>query len=84
MFCDLNNIFINLINILKLRGLTMDASQYEKIADKLMQFRNKIPKNNNLADHKARMTCDHMKIKIDSLLMYIDEFAKLDEAGWIK
>jgi hypothetical protein len=49
-----------------------------------MQFRNKIPKNNNLADHKARMTCDHMKIKIDSLLMYIDEFAKLDEAGWIK
>lgn len=62
----------------------MNATDYDKIADKLMQFRNKIPKNNNLADHKARMTCDHLKIKIDSLLMYIDEFAKLDDAGWIR
>lgn len=62
----------------------MDPIQYEKIADKLMQFRGKIPKNETLADHMARMTCDDMKIKIDSLLMYIDEFAKLDEAGWIR
>lgn len=30
------------------------------------------------------MTCDDLKIKIDALLMFIDEFAKLDEAGWIK
>ena len=62
----------------------MDPTHYEKIADKLMQFRGKIPKNETLADHKARMTCDEIKIKIDTLLMYIDEFAKLDEAGWIR
>jgi len=62
----------------------MDPVQYEKIADKLMQFRGKIPKNETLADHMARMTCDDMKIKIDHLLMFIDEFAKLDEAGWIR
>lgn len=62
----------------------MDPTHYDKIADKLMQFRTKIPKNNTLSDHKARMTCDDLKIKIDALLMFIDEFAKLDEAGWIK
>ena len=49
----------------------MDPVQYEKIADKLMQFRGKIPKNETLGDHMARMTCDDMKIKIDSLLMFI-------------
>jgi len=62
----------------------MDPAHFDKIADKLMQFRTKIPINNTLADHKARMTCDDLKIKIDALLMFIDEFAKLDEAGWIK
>ena len=62
----------------------MDPVQYEKIADKLMQFRSKIPKNETLGDHQARMLCDEVKIKIDSMLMLIDEFAKLDEAGWIR
>ena len=62
----------------------MDPVQYEKIADKLMQFRGKIPKNETLRDHQARMLCDEIKIKIDSMLMLIDEFAKLDEAGWIR
>lgn len=62
----------------------MDPVQYEKIADQLMQFRGKIPKNETLADHMARMTCDDMKNKIDYLLMIIDKFAKLDETGWIR
>ena len=62
----------------------MDATHYEKIADKLMQFRGKIPKNGTLVDHNARMLCDEVKIKIDSMLMLIDEYAKLDEAGWIR
>jgi len=62
----------------------MDPIHYEKIADKLMQFRGKIPKNETLVDHQARMLCDETKIKIDSMLMLIDEFAKLDAAGWIR
>ena len=62
----------------------MDPVQYEKIADQLMQFRGKIPKNETLADHMARMTCDDMKNKIDYLLMIIDKFAKLDETEWIR
>lgn len=62
----------------------MDAIHYEKIADQLMQFRGKIPKNETLRDHQARMLCDETKIKIDAMLMLIDEFAKLDDAGWIR
>jgi len=64
--------------------LNMDPIHYEKIADKLMQFRGKIPKNETLHDHQARMLCDEVKIKIDSMLMLIDEYAKLDDAGWIR
>lgn len=62
----------------------MDATDYEKIADKLMVFRGKLPQNNTLSHHMARMTTDDMKNKIDLLLMFIDEYAKLDCAGWIK
>lgn len=62
----------------------MDPTHYEKIADKLMQFRGKIPKNETLIEHNARMLCDEVKIRIDQMLMLIDEYAKLDEAGWIR
>ena len=62
----------------------MDATHYEKIADKLMQFRGKLAKNDNLGHHMARMTTDDMKNQIDTLLMFIDEYAKLDDAGWIR
>jgi len=62
----------------------MDPTHHEKIADKLMQYRGKIPKNQSLSDHQSRMFCDEVKNKIDSLLMLIDEYAKLDDAGWIK
>lgn len=62
----------------------MDPKHYEKIADQLMQFRGKIPKHNTLHDQMARMTCEDIKNKIDTLLFYIDAFAKLDDQGWIR
>jgi len=73
-----------LINILRRLGHTMDTQDYDKIVDKLMQFRGKLPDVGQLRHHMARMTTDDMKNKIDRLLMYIDEYAKLDSAGWIK
>lgn len=62
----------------------MDPVQYEKFADQLMQFRGKIPKNETLVDHQARMLCDEVKNKLDLVLMMIDEMARLDDAGWIR
>jgi len=62
----------------------MDPTHYEKIADKLMQFRGKLPKNGTLSDKKAEFTVDQLKIYIDGLLANIDAYAKLDEAGWIR
>ena len=62
----------------------MDPVQYERFADQLMQFRGKIPKNETLIDHQARMLCDELKNKMDLLLMMIDEMARLDDAGWIR
>ena len=62
----------------------MDAKHYEKIADKLMQFRGKIPKNETLRDDHARFCCDVIKHKIDNLLTAIDHIAELDNRGLIR
>ena len=62
----------------------MDPTHYEKIADKLMQFRGKLPKHGTLSDKKAEFTVDQLKIYIDGLLANIDAYAELDEAGWIR
>ncbi len=62
----------------------MDAIHYEKIADALMQFRGKLPKDGTLGDKKAEFTVDQLKIYIDGLLANIDVFADLDDKGWIR
>ena len=62
----------------------MDATHYEKIADKLMQFRGKIPPNRIIHDPTACMLVDELKYNIDQLLKLIDEFALHDAAGWIR
>lgn len=62
----------------------MEPTDYDKIADKLMQFRGKLPDVGQLRHHMARMTTINMKNEIDALLAYIDEYAKLDSAGWIE
>lgn len=62
----------------------MESTDYDKIADKLMQFRGKLPDVGQLEHHMARMVTINMKNEVDALLAYIDEYAKLDAAGWIK
>lgn len=62
----------------------MDPVHYEKIADALMQFRGKLPKDGTLSDKKSEFTVDQLKIYIDGLLKNIDVYADLDTRGWIR
>jgi len=62
----------------------MDPTHYDKIADKLMQFRGKLPRPGQLSDKKAEFTVDQLKIYIDGLLENIDAYAELDAKGWIR
>jgi len=61
----------------------MDPANYDKIADKLMQFRNKLPRD-NLASPEARVITRELREKIMELLTQIDIFAVLDDGGWIR
>jgi hypothetical protein len=62
----------------------MDPTHHEKIVDKLMQYRGKIPKNGHLGDIKAKWSCDQMRIYIDDLIANIDAFAKCFEQELIR
>lgn len=62
----------------------MDATHHEKIVDKLMQYRGKIPKTGQLADKTAEFTCDAMRILIDDLISNIDSFAECIQKGLIR
>jgi len=62
----------------------MDATHYEKIADKLMQFRGKLPDVITLKSNDARMMVELLKNSLDSVLSDIDAYAAVDEEGWIR
>jgi hypothetical protein len=62
----------------------MDPTHHEKIVDKLMQYRGKIPKTGQLADKTAEFTCDAMRILIDDLISNIDSFANCFEKELIR
>ena len=62
----------------------MDAIHYDKIADKLIQFRSKIRPSNELSSTLARIHSDKLKKLVDDLLLQIDYVAVLDDKGLIK
>jgi len=62
----------------------MDPTHHEKIVDKLMQYRGKIPKDQTLSDKKAEFTCRDMRIRIDNLISEIECFASIIEKGLIR
>lgn len=62
----------------------MDSTEYDKIVDKLMQFRAKIPLTADLEWKNASNKAYALRLNIDLLLKLIDEFAELDGKGWIK
>jgi hypothetical protein len=66
------------------RGSNMDPTHHEKIVDKLMQYRGKIPKNGQLADKKAEFTCDDVRNQIDALIWRIERFANCFERELIR
>ncbi|MHA2344951.1 MAG: hypothetical protein ACXADW_24150 [Candidatus Hodarchaeales archaeon] len=61
----------------------MEPSDYDKIADKLMQFRNRLPRD-NLSSRKARVITSELRSMIMDLLEAIDIYAGYDEDGWIR
>ena len=62
----------------------MDPTHYEKIADKLMQFRGKLPKDSHLQSRLARDAVDDVKNSLDVLLDMIDKLSHDDERGYIR
>ena len=61
----------------------MDASHHEKIVDKLMQYRGKIPKSVNPSNRIAVCLTHDLKKTIDELLWYIDKYADAQDKGLI-
>lgn len=61
----------------------MNPTDYDKIADKLMQFRNRLPRD-ELTSRKARIITGELRQKIMDLLDAIDIYASYDEDGWIR
>jgi uncharacterized protein (DUF1499 family) len=61
----------------------MNPTDYDKIADKLMQFRNRLPRY-EFTSRKARIITGELRQKIMDLLDAIDIYASYDEDGWIR
>ncbi len=62
----------------------MEPIHHEKIADKLMQYRGKIPKYGEVNDRVAKSAVWELTKAIEDLLWQIDNYAKCDSLGWIK
>ncbi len=62
----------------------MDAAHHEKIVDKLMQYRGKIPKDGQLGTEYSKIQCAIMRNHIDNIILIIDGFALNNEKGLIR
>jgi|TARA_R110000823_G_C15905059_1_gene497270 hypothetical protein len=62
----------------------MDPTHFDKIADKLIQFRSKIPSEANLELRDAKCAVFELKKQIDDLLWQIDTYSMQDSTGWIR
>jgi len=62
----------------------MDPTHHEKIVDKLMQYRGKIPKDGHLSSKKAMQSSQELREIIDLFIMSIDHYADMDQKGLIQ
>lgn len=62
----------------------MDPTHHAKIADKLMQYRGKIPKHINPSNRIARNAAHELKLAIDNLMWQIDCYADEQRKGMIE
>lgn len=61
----------------------MDAQHHETIADKLMQYRGKLPKHVNPSNRIAQGLTYDLKKHIEDLLWYIEKYADAESKGLI-
>jgi hypothetical protein len=66
------------------RGSNMDPTHHDKIVDKLMQYKGKIPKTGQLSSKNGQIQCYQMRMNIDHLILLIDSFAVAWEKEVIK
>ena len=62
----------------------MDPTHHEKIVDKLMQYRGKIPKDGHLSTIEAKYHCAQHREHIDFLISQIEWIANCFEKELIK
>ena len=62
----------------------MDSTEYDKIVDKILQFRGKIPQYGMVNNGNTKKRIKHLLMKVDDLIFEIDLFAHYDAQGWIK
>jgi len=62
----------------------MDPTHHEKIVDKLMQYRGKIPKTGHLGDMKSQLMMSMMREQIDDMIELIELLARQFEMGLIR
>jgi len=62
----------------------MDATHHEKIVDKLMQYRGKIPKDGHLSTVESKYYCAQMREHIDFLIEQVTWLANCFEKELIK
>ena len=65
-------------------GHIMDAQDFDKLADQLLQFRGKIPNEDHLMWYHSRIAAKKLRVRIDNLLDALDHYSKKDNLGWIK
>jgi hypothetical protein len=61
----------------------MDPTHHEKIVDKLMQYRGKIPKDGQVSHKDTQLRCRLMRENIDRIISSIDALAEKFELGLI-
>ena len=62
----------------------MDPTHHEKIVDKLMQYRGKIPKDGHLVDVKAKELMTIIRNDIDDMIHLIETVAVHFRKGLIR
>ena len=62
----------------------MDAKEYAKIADKIMQIKGKLPQSWHQNDALVQRQVDLLHERLSEALVFLDTLAKMDDMGWVK
>ena len=62
----------------------MNPTEYDRMVDLLLQIRGKIPVAGTLRTNTAAYRADVIRNLIDNLITNIDDFANMDQLGYVK